>query len=215
MHRKFMFVFVALLALGALAAPGFAQDEVTISHYFSGELNQDNLNTIVSNFQEMSGISVIDSPIGHEDFKTGHPRWRCCGRVAGSLLLLGGAHACSSSSMLAPCSPSTLSGMRPGLDDVVPAGVADAATMYNGSRYFIPFNIHYAAFFYNPKVWAEAGIDVPDTWAGLLEAFAEFEMHGHRPHRAWLPIPLAGAVLVRLLAAAHGRPRLPRRAHGW
>ncbi len=88
MNRKFMFVFVALLALGALAAPGLAQDEVTISHYFSGELNQDNLNTIMGSFTEMSGIAVVDSPIGHEDFKTvsslAWPR-----RAAGCLLLLG------------------------------------------------------------------------------------------------------------------------------
>ena len=180
MHRKFMFVFVALLALGALAAPGFAQDEVTISHYFSGELNQDNLNTIVSNFQEMSGISVIDSPIGHEDFKTGILAGVAAGVLPDLFSYWAGARVqfVVDAGALQPIDDLWDAA---GLDDVVPAGVAGAATMYNGSRYFIPFNIHYAAFFYNPKVWAEAGIDVPDTWAGLLEAFAAFEAQGIDP----------------------------------
>ena len=180
MNRKFMFVFVALLALGALAAPGLAQDEVTISHYFSGELNQDNLNTIVSNFQEMSGISVIDSPIGHEDFKTGILAGVAAGVLPDLFSYWAGARVqfVVDAGALQPIDDLWDAA---GLDDVVPAGVAGAATMYNGSRYFIPFNIHYAAFFYNPKVWAEAGIDVPDTWAGLLEAFAAFEAQGIDP----------------------------------
>ena len=166
MNRKFMFVFVALLALGALAAPGLAQDEVTISHYFSGELNQDNLNTIMGSFTEMSGIAVVDSPIGHEDFKTGILAGVAAGVLPDAFSYWAGARVqfVVDAGALQPIDDLWDAA---GLDDVVPAGVAGAATMYNGSRYFIPFNIHYAALFYNPKVWAGAGIEVPDTWAGL------------------------------------------------
>ena len=180
MNRKFMFVFVALLALGALAAPGLAQDEVTISHYFSGELNQDNLNTIMGSFTEMSGIAVVDSPIGHEDFKTGILAGVAAGVLPDAFSYWAGARVqfVVDAGALQPIDDLWDAA---GLDDVVPAGVAGAATMYNGSRYFIPFNIHYAALFYNPKVWAGAGIEVPDTWAGLLEAFAAFEAQGIDP----------------------------------
>ncbi|MCY4009504.1 MAG: extracellular solute-binding protein [Chloroflexi bacterium] len=180
MNRKFLFVFAALMALGALAVPGSAQDEVNISHYFSGELNQDNLNTIMSGFTEATGIAVIDSPIGHEDFKTGILAGVAAGVLPDVFSYWAGARVqfVVDAGALQPIDELWDAA---GLDDVVPAGVADAATIYNGSRYFIPFNIHYAAFFYNPKVWAEAGIEVPDSWDGLLEAFAEFEMKGIDP----------------------------------
>ena len=180
MNRKFLFVFVALLALGSLAAPGFAQDEVNISHYFGGELNQSNLNIIMGNFTEATGIAVIDSPIGHEDFKTGILAGVAAGVLPDVFSYWAGARVqfVVDAGALQPIDDLWDAA---GLDDVVPAGVAAAATVYNGSRYFIPFNIHYAAFFYNPKVWAEAGIDVPDSWDGLLEAFAAFEMQGIDP----------------------------------
>ena len=180
MNRKFLFVFVALLALGALAAPGFAQDEVSISHYFSGELNQENLNTVIAGFTEATGIAIVDSPVGHEDFKTEILAGLATGVLPDVFSYWAGARvqfAVDSGAL----QPIDALWDAAGLDDIVPAGVAGSATMYNGERYLIPFNLHYAAFFYNPKVWAEAGIEVPDTWDGVLEAFAAFEMQGIDP----------------------------------
>ncbi len=180
MFRKLLFVCVVLMAFSALAAPGIAQEEVSISHYFSGELNQENLNAIMTSFQEATGISVVDSPIGHEDFKTGVLAGVASGVLPDAFSYWAGARVqfVVDAGALQPIDDLWDAA---GLDDVVPAGVAEAATIYNGSRYFIPFNIHYAAFFYNPKVWAEAGIAVPDTWDGLLDAFEEFAMKGIDP----------------------------------
>ena len=179
LHRALVLLLVPLLTLGAAAAV-VAQEEVNISHYFSGELNQDNLNTVMANFTEETGISVVDSPIGHEDFKAGILAGVASGVLPDIFSYWAGARVqfVVDAGALQPIDAMWDAA---GLDDVVPAGVADAATLYNGERYFIPFNIHYAALFYNPKVWAEAGIEVPDTWAGLLEAFAEFEMQGIDP----------------------------------
>ena len=179
LHRALVLLLVPLLTLGAAAAV-VAQEEVNISHYFSGELNQDNLNTVMANFTEETGISVVDSPIGHEDFKAGILAGVASGVLPDVFSYWAGARVqfVVDAGALQPIDAMWDAA---GLDDVVPAGVADAATLYNGERYFIPFNIHYAALFYNPKVWAEAGIEVPDTWAGLLEAFAEFEMQGIDP----------------------------------
>ena len=180
MFRKLLFVCVVLMAFSALAAPGIAQEEVSISHYFSGELNQENLNAIMTSFQEATDISVVDSPIGHEDFKTGVLAGVASGVLPDAFSYWAGARVqfVVDAGALQPIDDLWDAA---GLDDVVPAGVAEAATIYNGSRYFIPFNIHYAAFFYNPKVWAEAGIAVPDTWDGLLAAFEEFAMKGIDP----------------------------------
>jgi multiple sugar transport system substrate-binding protein/raffinose/stachyose/melibiose transport system substrate-binding protein len=179
LHRALVLLLVPLLTLGAAAAV-IAQEEVNISHYFSGELNQDNLNTVMANFTEETGISVVDSPIGHEDFKAGILAGVASGVLPDVFSYWAGARVqfVVDAGALQPIDAMWDAA---GLDDVVPAGVADAATLYNGERYFVPFNIHYAALFYNPKVWAEAGIEVPDTWAGLLEAFAEFEMQGIDP----------------------------------
>ncbi len=179
LHRALVLLLVPLLTLGAAAAV-VAQEEVNISHYFSGELNQDNLNTVMANFTEETGISVVDSPIGHEDFKAGILAGVASGVLPDVFSYWAGARVqfVVDAGALQPIDAMWDAA---GLDDVVPAGVADAATLYNGERYFIPFNIHYAALFYNPKVWAEAGIEVPDTWDGLLEAFAEFEMQGIDP----------------------------------
>ena len=179
LHRALVVLLVPLLTLGAAAAV-VAQEEVNISHYFSGELNQDNLNTVMANFSEEIGISVVDSPIGHEDFKAGILAGVASGVLPDVFSYWAGARVqfVVDAGALQPIDAMWDAA---GLDDVVPAGVADAATLYNGERYFVPFNIHYAALFYNPKVWAEAGIEVPDTWAGLLEAFAAFEAQGIDP----------------------------------
>jgi multiple sugar transport system substrate-binding protein/raffinose/stachyose/melibiose transport system substrate-binding protein len=179
LHRALVVLLVPLLTLGAAAAV-VAQEEVNISHYFSGELNQDNLNTVMATFTEETGIGVVDSPIGHEDFKAGILAGVASGVLPDVFSYWAGARVqfVVDAGALQPIDAMWDAA---GLDDVVPAGVADAATLYNGERYFVPFNIHYAALFYNPKVWAEAGIEVPDTWAGLLEAFAEFEMQGIDP----------------------------------
>jgi multiple sugar transport system substrate-binding protein/raffinose/stachyose/melibiose transport system substrate-binding protein len=179
LHRALVVLLVPLLTLGAAAAV-VAQEEVNISHYFSGELNQDNLNTVMATFTEETGIGVVDSPIGHEDFKAGILAGVASGVLPDVFSYWAGARVqfVVDAGALQPIDAMWDAA---GLDDVVPAGVADAATLYNGERYFVPFNIHYAALFYNPKVWAEAGIEVPDTWAGLLEAFAAFEAQGIDP----------------------------------
>ena len=63
----------ALAATTALsaAAPAYADGEVTISHYFTGDLGRDGLNEIFGQFTADTGIKVVDTPIGHEDFKAG------------------------------------------------------------------------------------------------------------------------------------------------
>ena len=179
LHRALVVLLLPLLTLGAASAV-IAQEEVNISHYFSGELNQDNLNTVMADFTEASGITVVDSPIGHEDFKAGILAGVASGVLPDVFSYWAGARVqfVVDAGALQPIDAMWDAA---GLDDVVPAGVAGAATLYNGERYLVPFNIHYAAFFYNPKVWAEAGIEVPDTWGGLLEAFAAFEEQGIDP----------------------------------
>lgn len=164
---------VALLttALG-IAAASAADDTVTVSHYFTGELGQKGINEIFESFNDSTGIAVEDSPIGHEDFKTG-----ILVRAAGDSLpdvfsYWAGARTqfVVDAGNLAPIDEMWDAN---DLDSVVAKSVADGATLYNGKRYLVPFGYHYAGMFYNPKVMAEAGIEeMPKTWDDLVAACA-------------------------------------------
>ncbi len=59
------------LAFLLIATMSWADDEVTITHYFGGDLGRAGLEEIFGSFKAETGITVVDSPIGHEDFKAG------------------------------------------------------------------------------------------------------------------------------------------------
>ena len=59
------------LAFVLIATVSWADGEVTITHYFGGDLGRAGLEEIFGNFKAETGITVVDSPIGHEDFKAG------------------------------------------------------------------------------------------------------------------------------------------------
>ena len=158
--------FVPALVLGTSA---FAQGgDVTISHYFTGELGLKAFNEQVAKFEADTGYKIRNSPIGHEDFKTD-----ILVRAAGDSLpdvfsYWAGARTqfVADSGSLHPIDEMW---NRDGLDAVVARSVADSATMYNGKRYLVPFNYHYAGMFYNKKVFADAGVtDLPATWDEYL-----------------------------------------------
>ncbi len=165
-------LLVSTLAVAATltlsAMPAQAAEEVTISHYFTGDLGRDGLEEIFGQFQDKTGIAVKDSPIGHEDFKTG-----ILVRAAGNNLpdvfsYWAGARTqfVVDSGNLAPIDDMWAAD---GLDAVVAASIADGATKYDGARYLVPFGYHYAGMFYNPHVMAKAGItEMPTSWDEFL-----------------------------------------------
>ena len=44
-----------------------AENEVTIMHYFTADIGGAGLHPIFDKFKKETGITVVDSPIGHED----------------------------------------------------------------------------------------------------------------------------------------------------
>jgi ABC-type glycerol-3-phosphate transport system substrate-binding protein len=154
----------ALIATGSFGSAALAEGEVTISHYFTGELGLKGIQDIFAKFTAAKGIAVKDSPIGHEDFKTG-----ILVRAAGKNLpdvfsYWAGARTqfVVDSGNLHPIDEAWAAG---GLDKIIAKSVADGATMYNGKRYLVPFGYHYAGMFYNKKVMDKAGVTAfPKTW---------------------------------------------------
>jgi len=159
-------IAIPMLSMGrmALAQGG----EVTISHYFTGELGLKAFNEQVAKFTAATGIAMKDSPVGHEDFKTD-----ILVRAAGNSLpdvfsYWAGARVqfIADSNSLHPIDAMWAAN---GLDAVIAKPVADSATLYNGKRYLVPFNYHYAGMFYNTKVLADAGMTAaPANWDEFL-----------------------------------------------
>ena len=115
--------------------------EVTISHYFTGELGLKAFQEQIDRFEAATDYALKDSPVGHEDFKTD-----ILVRASGNSLpdvfsYWAGARVqfIVDSNALHPIDDMWDSA---GLDSVVAKSVADSATMYNGNRYLVPFNYH-------------------------------------------------------------------------
>ena len=164
---------VAVVAAGLQIAtvPANAEDPVvTVSHYFTGDLGQKGITKIFNEFKAKTGITVEDSPIGHEDFKTG-----ILVRAAGHNLpdVFSYWAGARTQFVVDAGDLATIGKMwnADGLDKIVAKSIANGATLYNGKRYLIPFGYHYVGMFYNPKVMADAGITtMPKTWDDLFAA---------------------------------------------
>ena len=151
---------------GAQAEQAAAEENsVTMMHYFVGTLGRESLNEILGNYHTVAPeITVFDNPIGHEDFKTTILVMLAGGDPPDIFSYWAGARVqfIVDSGRLAPIDDLWDSN---NLSEVVPASLAEGATMYSGQRYLIPFGYHYAGMFYNPKVMAEAGVtEFPETW---------------------------------------------------
>ena len=167
-RRTFLLGTLAAPAVG-LAFPAFADSgELTLSHYFTGDLGLKAFNEELAKFTKATGIVIKNSPIGHEDYKTD-----ILVRAAGNALpevfsYWAGARVqfIVDSGSLHPIDDMW---KQANLDTIVSKQVAASATTYNGKRYLIPFNYHYVGVFYSPKVFAAAGASTaPKTWDEFL-----------------------------------------------
>ena len=172
---------LATLCWGTADAEMADSKEVAITHYFGGDLGRAGLEEIFASFHEASGITVVDSPIGHEDFKTGILVRAAGGNLPDVFSYWAGART---QFVVDAGNLGTIDEMwaANGLDAVVATSVADGATMYNGSRYLVPFGYHYAGMFYNAKVMAEAGVsEFPTDWDGFLALCENLKSQGITP----------------------------------
>jgi multiple sugar transport system substrate-binding protein/raffinose/stachyose/melibiose transport system substrate-binding protein len=169
MTRRSLMLAALMASAAGIAGPAFAQSgEVTISHYFTGELGLKAFNEQVARFEQATGLKMKESPVGHEDFKTD-----ILVRAAGNSLpdvfsYWAGARVAFivKSNSLRPIDDMWA---KDKLDGVIAKPIADSATLYDGKRFLVPFNYHYAGMFYNKKVLADAGVTaLPATWDEFL-----------------------------------------------
>jgi multiple sugar transport system substrate-binding protein/raffinose/stachyose/melibiose transport system substrate-binding protein len=180
-RRSLMLAALMTTAAGVAGSTWAQANEITISHYFTGELGLKAFNEQVAKFEAATGIKVKESPVGHEDFKTD-----ILVRAAGNSLpdvfsYWAGARVdfiVKSNSLRA------IDGMWASekLDSVVAKPIADSATLYGGKRFLVPFNYHYAGMFYNKKVLADAGMTAePATWDEFIALCKTLKEKGVAP----------------------------------
>lgn len=163
--RRSLLLAALLTTAAGSAGPAFAQSgEVSISHYFTGQLGLEALGEQVSRFEEATGLKMKESPVGHEDFKT-DILVRAAGRSLPDVFSYwAGARVqfIVDSNSLRPLDDMWA---KENLDGVIAKPIAESATLYDGKRFLVPFNYHYAGLFYNAKVLSEAGVTTPPaTW---------------------------------------------------
>ncbi|WP_136660753.1 extracellular solute-binding protein [Nitratireductor sp. XY-223] len=183
LSRRKLFAAAIVAPTLMIAGPVTAQDkgDVTISHYFTGEFGQKVFNEQVAKFEKDTGYKLKNSPIGHEDFKTGILVQAAGKSLPDVFSYWAGARVqfVVDSGALHPIDDMW---KKDGLDKVIAKSVADSATVYDGKRYLVPFNYHYAGMFYNTKVMADAGItEMPKTWEEFLAACETLKGKGVTP----------------------------------
>ncbi len=179
------FVLAASLALVASVAPAatFAQDEggsVDILTYFSVDLGEKALASIVEEFTAETGIAVNIGEIDHENYKTAILVQLAGGNPPDALTDWAGARAAFKvkNGALMPIDDMWAEN---DLDAEFPAGMVAAASTYDGAKYTVPVGYHYAGMFYNPKVLETAGVAIPTTWDELLAACGTLQEQGIVP----------------------------------
>ncbi len=187
MKRKlFLSVLLAFAIVLGFVTPVAGQDgevkQVTIMHYFSGELGAKALSEVLTNFMAAhKDFVILSNPIGHEDYKTTILIMLAGDEPPDMFSYWAGARVqfIVDSDRLAPIDDLWQSA---NLDAILPASLVQGATIYNGQHYLVPFNYHYAGLFYNKQVFADAGIDtLPTTWDEFLAACDKLKAAGVAP----------------------------------
>jgi multiple sugar transport system substrate-binding protein/raffinose/stachyose/melibiose transport system substrate-binding protein len=177
------FVLAASVALLAAAVPGLTaaqDDEVVVMTYFGADEGQAALLELLAQYTEDTGTAVKFVDVGHEDYKTGILIQLAGGNPPDVHSNWAGARTAFQveSGALAPIEEMWAAN---DLDSQFPQGLIDSAATYDGVKYLMPLGYHYAGFFYNPKTFESAGVEIPTTWDELKASCDTFNAAGITP----------------------------------
>lgn len=183
MRLRLLTVFLQCLLFFLFAAGvGFAQSgQVSVLHYFADDMGRAGITSIFQRFTAEHQIAVIENPVGHEEFKTVALQMAAEGQLPAVVSYWAGARTqfMVDSGALAPLDELW---RRGNFESLVVAPLADAATVYNGHRYLIPFGYHAVGFFYNPQLFKSVGLSTPpQTWDDFLSACRRLQQAGIPP----------------------------------
>ncbi len=89
-------------------------------------------------------------------------------------------------------------------DDILPAAKSTVEALYDGGDYVLPTEFNVEGIWYNKKLFADNGIDVPTTWDDLVSAAEKLNAAGIVPFSAdgedgWPLTRLVGNYLYRTI----------------
>ena len=179
MSRKSFIVSLLLISVILLGVnPVFAQTpapdlkgDFTVAHYWSGGFGLDFIEKVINDFvKQHPDLKRAETPVDHEQFKTQ------------ILVQLAGDNPPDTFSYWAGSRVQFIADggrLQPikdvwdaqGMDKMFPPAIIQNAATYNGEKYLVPATLHWVGFFYNPALFAKAGITaVPKTWDELVAA---------------------------------------------
>jgi len=65
------------------------------------------------------------------------------------------------------------------IDNIAPSAISTIKKLYGGNMVMLPTQFNIEGIFYNKEIFAEAGVDVPETWSDLLDAAKTFDDAGY------------------------------------
>jgi multiple sugar transport system substrate-binding protein/raffinose/stachyose/melibiose transport system substrate-binding protein len=135
---------------------------------------------MVAAFQEVSGIQVEHSTVGHEDFKQAIRTYLISDNPPDVLTWFAGNRArfFIDRGLIMDISDVW---EEQGWNESYPRGLQALSTV-DGKQYFVPSNYYWWAIYYRPSLYEEAGItSVPETWDELLAACDALNDAGYIP----------------------------------
>ena len=169
------------MAGGVVPSAHAASGNVSLEHYFSGDLGQKAFDQIFPICEKQAGVKVSAPTIAHEAFKDAILVQLAGDNPPDMFSYWAGA---KTQSLIDAGQIGTIDDMwkSAGLDSVIPASIANSAATYGGKKYLIPFDYHYVGMFYNPAAMKTAGITKnPTTWTELMAAASKLKAKGITP----------------------------------
>lgn len=154
------------------------RQKVTLLHYWSGTLSG-GIDGLVSTFNSNNtDIELIATPLDHEAFKTSIRDTLESGNPPDLYTYWAGARV---ESLLDKLTPIDDIWSNNNLDSRFSPVIINSACTYQGKKYLIPLTQHYVAFFYNKKVFENAGVQPPSDWNEFLKVCNKLKTKGITP----------------------------------
>ncbi len=185
--RRFTFVLVLLPVFLAVAGcdrsqeterEGVMKESIIFLHYFSGSLSG-GLDDMARTFNDGNPrYELKPVSLDHEAFKSSIRDTLATGNPPDLYSYWAGARTASVIDYLEPIDSIWQKGK---LSKNFSPTLIQAASEYDGKKYFLPLTQHYVGFFYNKSVFAEHGLTPPVNWAEFLKVCEQLKSAGVMP----------------------------------
>lgn len=179
MEKAAIIICTILTMLTPQKAFSQGPEEIIFLHYWTGSLSG-GINEMVTAFNEKyPKFNVRATGFEHESFKIGIKVMLAGGNPPDLFSYWAGARTQSlvDQNYLSPIDD--LWG-KANLDERFPTSVANACT-YDNKKFAIPVTQHFAAFFFNKKIFKENEIKIPKTWTEFIAVCKKLKRKGITP----------------------------------